>query len=72
MTLSTAVLIAIYFMIVYGFFRLGQFYERVKMRKEEQKKLWETLSNGYIPKPDDPIDPTTYQQVPRRKYRNRI
>ena len=39
MTLSTAVLIAIYFMIVYGFFRLGQFYERVKMRKEEQKKI---------------------------------
>lgn len=61
-----AVLIVIYFSIIYAIFRLGQFRERTKM--------WSVLGNGYVSKCDDPVATTTYIQLQKqiqipRKYR---
>lgn len=63
--MATTILIGIYAAIVYLFFRLVQFYEKREQKKEEQKKMWETLSDGYILN----CDPVDIHVVPRRRYR---
>jgi hypothetical protein len=58
-----------YLIIIFAFSKFRQWIEKRQQKKEEQKKMWETLSNTYIPKQDDPVSPNTYKQIPRRKYR---